>query len=48
MAKTDPDTCSHPITSVVSSREIRAKGQTFIEQKMQCVDCGAMCETNII
>lgn len=48
MTKTDPSTCKHPITSVVESRTFEAKGQTFIEQKCRCVDCNAMCETNII
>jgi hypothetical protein len=46
MPATDPRTCEHPTTSVVSSREIKAKGRIFIMQTLRCVDCGEICETN--
>jgi hypothetical protein len=44
-------TCSHPITSVVSSRtftaKVKGKDVTFLEQKLKCVDCHEVCETSI-
>lgn len=43
-----PNTCKHPMTSVVSARTIKVKGKEFIEQQCACVDCGAICETNLI
>lgn len=43
--------CSHPITSVVSSRtfvaKVKGKDVTFLEQKYRCVDCHEDCETSI-
>jgi hypothetical protein len=43
----DKITCMHPITSVVSVRTFEAKGREWTEQKMQCVDCYEVCETNL-
>jgi hypothetical protein len=46
-AMDDPSTCTHPTASVFKVRTFKAKGREWTEQKLRCVDCGEVCETNI-
>lgn len=41
------DSCKHSITSVVESRTFVKNGREWKEEKLKCVDCLEICETNI-